>query len=64
MRDPRFDPLSGHFNKDLYKRSYGSHIDKLQTSELQHIEDKLKKSKDVGEKDQLEQLRQSLVKLF
>jgi ribosomal RNA-processing protein 36 len=36
FRDPRFEPLSGNFNAELFKRSYGF-ISEIQQQELQDL---------------------------
>ncbi|XP_064623034.1 ribosomal RNA processing protein 36 homolog [Lineus longissimus] len=44
-RDPRFDDLSGTYNENLFKRSYGF-IDDIKAKEKEKIQKKLKKEKD------------------
>ncbi|KAJ1661714.1 rRNA biogenesis protein rrp36 [Coemansia sp. RSA 25] len=43
-RDPRFDNLSGHFNEDLYEKSYGF-LDKQQEEEIESLKSQMQKIK-------------------
>ncbi|KAJ2864757.1 rRNA biogenesis protein rrp36 [Coemansia aciculifera] len=43
-RDPRFDNLSGHFNEDLYEKSYGF-LDKQQEEEIESLKAQMQKIK-------------------
>lgn len=61
IRDPRFDPLSGSFHPHLFHRSYGTHIQDLQHSEIDSLKSKSAKTKDPLEKAQLDALVQSMV---
>ncbi|KAJ2884744.1 rRNA biogenesis protein rrp36 [Coemansia aciculifera] len=43
-RDPRFDSLSGHFNEDLYEKSYGF-LDRQQEEEIESLKTQMQKIK-------------------
>ncbi|KAJ2690447.1 rRNA biogenesis protein rrp36 [Coemansia spiralis] len=43
-RDPRFDNLSGHFNEDLYEKSYGF-LDKQREEEIESLKAQMQKIK-------------------
>jgi ribosomal RNA-processing protein 36 len=58
-RDPRFDPLCGHFNEDLFRRSY-MFLGEKQLEELEILKQELKKCKDQERKLQLQQTIHSI----
>lgn len=59
IRDPRFEPTSGEFNSDLFKRSYGF-IEELQHKELAELQHKISKTRNVEERASLEKLHQKI----
>jgi ribosomal RNA-processing protein 36 len=60
-RDPRFDPLCGQFNPELFKRSYGGTLQEQQSKELKMLQVSLKKTKDLDEADKIKRTLESMV---
>lgn len=60
IRDPRFDPLCGHYNPSLFDRSYGFLKD-YQVSEVETLKGEAKKTKSAEEKEKLEKAVESMV---
>ncbi|KAK2940238.1 putative Ribosomal RNA processing protein 36 like protein [Blattamonas nauphoetae] len=52
--DPRFDPLCGKFNEDLYRKSF-TFINDLKQQELNELKERAKKMKNGEEKEALYQ---------
>ncbi|KAJ3280092.1 hypothetical protein HK104_000911 [Borealophlyctis nickersoniae] len=52
VRDPRFDPLAGKLNEDIFKRSYGFLRD-YEASEIELLKKQIEKERDEGEKERL-----------
>ncbi|KAI7907570.1 uncharacterized protein BX663DRAFT_491346 [Cokeromyces recurvatus] len=59
-RDPRFDKLSGHFNQDLFEKSY-SFINDYKKSEMEMLKERIKKEKDADTKEQLQGLLKKMI---
>ncbi|KAI9473934.1 MAG: hypothetical protein EXX96DRAFT_579922 [Benjaminiella poitrasii] len=59
-RDPRFDKLSGHFNQDLFEKSYGF-INEYKKSEMEMLKERIKKEKDPDTQEKLQGLLTKMV---
>ncbi|KAI8991596.1 hypothetical protein BDF20DRAFT_845435 [Mycotypha africana] len=59
-RDPRFDKLSGHFNKDLFEKSYGFLKD-YKNSEMEMLKQRLKKEKNPEKQEEMKHLLQKMM---
>eukprot|EP00158_Paraphelidium_tribonemae_P004337 Partr_v1_DN26699_c0_g3_i1_m69043 putative Component of the 90S pre-ribosome involved in the maturation of rRNAs. Required for early cleavages of the pre-RNAs in the 40S ribosomal subunit maturation pathway (By similarity) len=55
-RDPRFDDLCGHYNEDLFKKSY-SFINDYRESELEMIDNHISKASEHSERQDLQLLK-------
>lgn len=54
-RDPRFDRAFGHFNADLYSKSY-SFVQDLHARETKQLRDSLEKERDPRRKDSIKRI--------
>ncbi|CDH48510.1 ribosomal rna processing protein 36 homolog [Lichtheimia corymbifera JMRC:FSU:9682] len=55
VRDPRFEKLSGHFNQDLFEKSY-AFLDDYKKSEQDLLRQQIKKAKNPERREELQQL--------
>lgn len=55
VRDPRFEKLSGHFNQDLFEKSY-AFLDDYKQSEQELLRKQIKKTKNPEHREELQQL--------
>jgi ribosomal RNA-processing protein 36 len=62
-RDPRFDPLCGRLNQDLFEKSF-SFLDDYRQSEIKEISDRLKKEQDADEKSRMHELLAQMVRIY
>lgn len=62
MRDPRFEKLSGHFNQDLFEKSY-AFLDDYKKSEQDLLRQQIKKSKNPERREELQQLLLKMVRM-
>ncbi len=62
-RDPRFDATAGEFRADLFRRAYGF-VDDLKRGEVQELEGKIGKTKNVEDRHKLERVAQKYVRLL
>lgn len=61
MRDPRFEKLSGHFNQDLFEKSY-AFLDDYKKSEQDLLRQQIKKAKNPERREELQQLLLKMVR--
>eukprot|EP00124_Ichthyophonus_hoferi_P004284 Ihof_evm1s454 gene=Ihof_evmTU1s454 len=54
-RDPRFDSLSGHYNEDLFEKTY-AFLDDIKKVEVEEVKKELGKTKDLDRRTQLQSL--------
>lgn len=62
MRDPRFEKLSGHFNQDLFEKSY-AFLDDYKQSEQELLRKQIKKTKNPEHREELQQLLLKMVRM-
>lgn len=53
FRDPRFEPMSGKLNPDLFERSYGF-IHEFESKEIEQLKSDIKKEKDLDKKQEMQ----------
>lgn len=59
-RDPRFDSLSGNFNKDLFEKSY-SFLNDYRKAEVEQLHKELKKEKSEDRKKEIQSVISKMV---
>ncbi|RCH85393.1 rRNA bioproteinsis protein rrp36 [Rhizopus azygosporus] len=59
-RDPRFDKLSGHFNQDLFEKSYGF-LEEYRKSEIDMLKERIKKERDPETAENLKMMLTKMV---
>lgn len=62
-RDPRFDPLCGTFNEEIFKKSY-KFVNKLKLDERKTLKDELKNTDDPKRQTKIKYLLQRLVNIY
>jgi ribosomal RNA-processing protein 36 len=60
-RDPRFDSLSGSFNKDLFEKSY-SFLGEYRKAEVEQLHKELKKEKDEDRRREIQSVISRMVR--
>ena len=60
-RDPRFDERCGHFNQDLFTKSF-DFLKDMKVRELSEVEKELKKTKDAHRREKLQRVLKTAVR--
>ncbi|KAI9199608.1 uncharacterized protein BJ171DRAFT_427564, partial [Polychytrium aggregatum] len=60
IRDPRFESLSGRFNEDLFKRSYGFLSD-YRADEMKQLREQIAKTKNIQERERMDRTLQKMI---